>query len=79
MSAFSHNPDVNPHWAPKIARRIYRCDKCGDAETEITTNHTGKIWAERCRGKCRVIISPHTEHERVYSYIGPHSYVRDVT
>lgn len=66
-----HNPDTNPHWRPLMARRVLICRQCG-AEHEATTNHTGTVWAERCSGRCRCIINPHTEHEAVLPYYGPH-------
>lgn len=73
---FNHNPDTNPHWTPKYAQRIYRCDKCG-TEKNLGTNHTGSVFAERCSGPCRTILYPNTARERVLPYIGAHSYVRE--
>lgn len=72
-----HNPDINPDWTPRIGWRIYACNQCG-AETKIQTNHTGTVWAQRCAGKCRTILNPHTERERVMIYEGPHSFICDV-
>jgi DNA-directed RNA polymerase subunit RPC12/RpoP len=69
-----HNPDKNPNWRPNVARRVYRCAKCG-AETVTQTNHTGTVWSERCRGTCRTILHPHTARERVFPFDGPHRYV----
>lgn len=72
----AHNPDVNPAWTPKLARRVYGCDQCG-AEQEMQTNHTGKVWGARCVGRCRQIINPHTSRELVLPYHGPHSLIRE--
>lgn len=71
-----HNPDTNPHWTPLIAKRVYKCADC-DHEQVTTTNHTGTVWALRCRGRCRNIINPHTEREIVLPKYGPHFYVRE--
>lgn len=71
-----HNPDTNPHWTPLVAKRVYKCADC-DTEQVTTTNHTGTVWALRCRGRCRNIISPHTEREIVLPKYGPHFYVRE--
>jgi len=72
----AHNPDVNPNWTPLMKRRVLACVACG-AETTQTTNHTGIVPAERCTGRCRTIINPHTAREVVSPYYGPHRYVRD--
>lgn len=58
-----HNPDVNPHWIPKVGYRAYACSECG-TETTIQTNHTGSCFAN-CAGKCRDILNPHTAREFV--------------
>ena len=71
-----HNPDTNPHWTPLVAKRVYKCADC-DHEQVTTTNHTGTVWALRCRGRCRNIINPHTEREIVLPKYGPHFYVRE--
>ena len=70
MNAYDHDT-ANPDWKPKIGVRVYACGQCG-AETTITTNHTGVVWNERCKGKCR-----NTEHERVLPYSGSHNYVKE--
>ena len=75
MNPADHNPDTNPAWRPFVANRIYRCDACG-TETQCQTNHTGKVWGERCKGKCRQISNPNTARELVSPFYGPHSYVR---
>lgn len=77
MENIEHNPDVNPAWTPKIAYRVYACGQCGTQKT-IQTNHTGTVWAERCAGRCRTILNPHTAREVVMPYVGPHTYVGDV-
>lgn len=71
---FDHNPDVNPDWVPLGGRRVVRCVKCGTEQT-VFTNHTGTVWALRCVGWCRTVISPNTAREVVLPYYGPHSYV----
>jgi DNA-directed RNA polymerase subunit RPC12/RpoP len=73
----SHNPDVNPQWAPKVAYRIYVCDECG-AETQIQTNHTGHVAAAKCAGRCRDIFNPDTAREIVMWHPHrPHTYLRE--
>ena len=72
----AHNPDTNPEWLPKVARRVYACQQCG-TEQEVSTNHTGKIYATRCAGRCREISNPNTARERVSPYYGTHVYVRE--
>ena len=67
-----HNPDTNPNWRPLVKSRVLTCDQCG-SEHKATTNHTGKVWGERCSGRCRQIINPHTAREVVLPYHGPHS------
>lgn len=47
----AHNPDVNPDWTPKFARRVYKCSGCGH-EIVTETNHTGSIYP-LCKGSCR--------------------------
>lgn len=59
-----------------IKRRVYRCCDCGNV-IETTTNHVGLIYPI-CRGRCRQIINPHTEQERVHTKQTAHEYVRDV-
>lgn len=76
--AFAHDPDRNPQWTPKVARRRYACRQCG-AETVCQTNHTGTVWSERCVGQCRTIINPHTEREKVSPWFGPHRYLGEVS
>lgn len=71
-----HNPDINPAWTPLMRRRVYACRNCG-AEKTMTTNHTGMVWSDRCSGKCRSIIAPHTACESVHPFYGPHIYLRD--
>jgi len=72
-----HNPDTNPNWTPLVGLRVYACGRCG-TEKQVSTNHTGTVWAEKCDGDCRQILNPHTENEIVLSYYGPHKYVREV-
>jgi hypothetical protein len=71
-----HDPDANPNWTPLLGRRVYACVACG-AEKVITTNHTGRVWSEKCSGRCRTILSPHTAAERVLPFYGVHVYCRD--
>ncbi len=59
-----HNPDINPNWTPKVAWRVYTCAECG-ARTKLQTNHTGKVYANPCAGRCKDIYNPHTATERV--------------
>jgi hypothetical protein len=74
---FEHDADNNPNWTPRLAWRVYACAQCG-AETKIQTNHTGTVWAQHCVGKCRKILNPHTENERVLPYQGPHKFVCEI-
>lgn len=70
----AHNPDTNPRWKPLVALRIYECMGCS-SRVEISTNHTGVVYAQRCYGKCRTITNPHTARERVSPWYGPHKYI----
>lgn len=70
----SYNPDVNPSWTSKTAQRVYACAVCG-TESTFSTNHTGTVFAARCRGKCRRIFNPHTAREVVCPAYTPHTYV----
>jgi hypothetical protein len=73
----AHDPDTNPHWTPKFGLRVYACEECG-TETEISTNHTGTVWAQNCAGTCRDISSPHTARETVRWHPPRiHRYVRE--
>lgn len=49
------DPDINPDWKPRVAYRVYACETCG-AETNISTNHTGKC-VSRCKGACRTVLT----------------------
>lgn len=71
---FKHNPDLNPEWTANVAWRMYRCYACGH-EKRIQTNHTGKVWSERCGGSCRTITNPHTAREQVGPAYTFHEYV----
>jgi len=73
----AHNPDTNPNWTSLQERRIYACQRCG-TEKEVSTNHTGTVWAERCAGSCRQILNPNTAREIVLPYHGPHKFVRKI-
>jgi DNA replicative helicase MCM subunit Mcm2 (Cdc46/Mcm family) len=71
VSDFDHNPDLNPDWVPKFANRLYRCQKCGH-ERHIETNHTGIVWAARCKGSCRKVLHANTTEEVVLPASTPH-------
>jgi len=70
-----HDADNNPDWKPRVAYRIYACEKCA-TETTIQTNHTGSCFS-RCMGKCRNILNPHTAHERVLPADTRHVYISE--
>lgn len=77
MNPFEHNPDLNPNWRPLVAWRVYRCVGC-DAETELQTNHTGRVYHARCAGSCKDIIFANTAREKVTWHPDrPHDYVRE--
>jgi cytidine deaminase len=72
-----HDADF-PGWIPKVAMRIYACDECG-AETTISTNHTGSVFATPCMGACRDIIAPYTTREKVIWHPARlHHYIKDL-
>ena len=69
------DPDINPDWKPRVAYRVYACETCG-AETNISTNHTGKC-VSRCKGACRTVLNPHTAREKVFPADTVHVFNRD--
>lgn len=60
----------------KLAKRLYECTKCGN-QVETQTNHRGEIYPT-CTGKCRQIINPHTENEKVFQAQTAHKFVKDL-
>lgn len=75
MTNYKHNPDINPNWKPKMARRVYRCSECNN-EVITETNHTGSCYPV-CEGKCRQIINPHTAREIVMKKMTKHLYIKE--